>query len=528
MKIASNTPSYRKLFAVITSAVLGASALTLPQMASGASPISVFKVATSAAVTTWDPIQSFSTEAFYMPNIYEPLLWKNPDGAATEYAPGIATSWTHSTDSKTWTFKIRSGATFHDGTAVTAAAVKASFDESKKNGGAGFIWGPVDTFVAPSADTLIMNLGYAAPMDLIASSTYGAWVISPKVLAAGIANSKYYDSGIDGGSGPYTIKSYSAGSEVVLSAYPGYWGSKPTYKIVDALITPDAVTAQQMMTSGQVDWSTTIPLTSVAELKHTGKYAINVYKSPFNYVGYFNTLRAPLNNPKVRAALSMAIPYSDIVKIGGQGYGTQAHGPVPAGIYPFDPTTPQYKKKLATAKSLLAKLGVKNLSLKITYASENPAEARFVPLIASALNSIGINADVQAILFNQQWSAAKKDPANAQDIFIVKYWPTYSDAGVDNLWSLFHSSSKPFFNLSYWKNATYDNLVDDAAVLSGSDKAGAAKMYSQAMNILYTEAPGIYLYDEAQVTVVPRRLSVPKYNINYPFTAFFAGIKLAG
>ena len=71
-------------------------------------------------------------------------------------------------------------------------------------------------------------------------------------------------------------------------------------------------------------------------------------------------------------------------------------------------------------------------------------------------------------------------------------------------------------------------MVDDAAVLSGSDKAGAAKMYSQAMNILYTEAPGIYLYDEAQVTVVPRRLSVPKYNINYPFTAFFAGIKLAG
>ena len=406
MKIASNTPSSRKLFALVSSMVLGTTALVVPQMASGASPISVFKVATSAAVTTWDPIQSFSTEAFYMPNIYEPLLWKNPDGAETEYSPGLATSWTHSTDNKTWTFKIRSGATFHDGTSVTAAVVKASFDESKKDGGAGFIWAPVDSFVASSADTLIMNLGYPAPMDLIASSTYGAWVISPKALAAGIANSKYYDSGIDGGSGPYTIKSYSAGSEVVLSAYPGYWGSKPTYQIVDALITPDAVTAQQMMTSGQVDWSTTIPLTSVAELKHAGKYAIKVYKSPFNYVGYFNTLRAPLNNPKVRAALSMAIPYKDIVKIGGQGYATQAHGPVPAGIYPYDPSIPQYKKQLATAKSLLAKLGVKNLSLKITYASENPAEARFVPLIASAFASIGVNADVQAILFNQQWSAA--------------------------------------------------------------------------------------------------------------------------
>ena len=70
---------------------------------------------------------------------------------------------------------------------------------------------------------------------------------------------------------------------------------------------------------------------------------------------------------------------------------------------------------------------------------------------------------MQADLFNQQWEAAKADPANAQDIFVVYYWPTYSDAGADNLYSLFHSSEKPFFNLSYWKNAAYDKLIDDAA-----------------------------------------------------------------
>ena len=71
----------------------------------------VFKVATSAAVTTWDPIQSFSTEAFYMTNVYEPLLWKNADGVTPEYSPALATSWTSSSDGKTWTFKLRAGAT---------------------------------------------------------------------------------------------------------------------------------------------------------------------------------------------------------------------------------------------------------------------------------------------------------------------------------------------------------------------------------------------------------------------------------
>lgn len=512
-----------RIAAIASSIFLGAATLSWPTVAQGAT---ILKIATSSAVTTWDPIQSFSTEAFYMTNIYEPLLWKNAVGSKTDYTPAIAQSWSHSADGLTWTFKIRTGATFHDGTAVDAAAVKASLDESKKNGGASFIWDPVKTFAAPSPDTLIMNLSYSAPMDLIASSTYGAWIISPKALAAAAKDPKYYESGIDGGTGPYTIQSYKAGSEVVLSAYAKHWSKvRPAYSIVDVLITPDAVTAQQMMTSGQVDWASNIPLTSVASFKNDSKYTVRQFASPFNFVGYFNTLRAPLNNPKVRQALSWAIPYRDIVAIGGQGFGSQAKGPVPNGIFPYDPKTPYYSKNLARAKQMLAAAGVKNLKLKITFASENSSEARFVPLIQSALQSIGVKVEVQSLLFNQQWAAAKKDPANAQDIFIVYYWPTYSDAGADNLYSLFHSSAKPFFNLSYWKNDQYDALIDKAAMLTGSERPAAQVLYSQAMQLLYNQAPGFYLYDQKQVVVVPKALSMPAYNINYPFSANFAGTK---
>jgi peptide/nickel transport system substrate-binding protein len=524
LKFRFSSPKIR-LIAITTSALLAIASFAVPNTAQAAS---VFKVATSAAVTTWDPIQSFSTEAFYMTNIYEPLLWKNPDGVSPEYSPALATSWSSSTNGKTWTFKLRAGATFHDGSPVTSAAVKASLESSKKVGGAGFIWDSLKTIDTPSDDTVVINLSYAAPMDLIASSTYGAYIVNPKSLEAVAKDSKYYESGKDGGSGPYTISSYKAGSSVVLSAYAKHWAStKPAYSTIDISIVSDGITAQQMMTSGQVDWATNIPLTSMTSFKRNNKYKVIKYKSPFNYVGYFNTLRAPLNNPKVRQALSLALNYRQITAVGGQGYATQARGPVPAGIYPYDSATPQYQMARTKAKQLLASAGVKDLTIKITYASENSAEARFVPLIKDAFESIGVKAEVQGILFNQQWSAAKKDPANAQDLFIVKYWPTYSDAGVDNLWSLFHSSTKPFFNLSYWKNPAYDKLVDDAIELSGSDKAGAQKLYSQAMVILYNEAPGLYLYDEAQVSVVPKKFDIPKYNINYPFSAFFAEVKLS-
>ena len=482
----------------------------------------ILKVATSAAVTTWDPVQSFSTEAFYMTSLYEPLIWKNEVGAATDYSPALATTWSHSKDGLTWTFNLRSGATFHDGSVVNAAAVKASLDSAKKDGGASFIWDPVKSIEVVDADTVAFHLSYSAPLDLIVSSSYGAWIVNPKALDAVAKDAKYYESGIDAGSGPYTLTSYSPGTEVVMSAYPKYWGPKPAYSIVDALITSDGVTAQQMLTSGQVDFASNIPLTSMASLKSNHKYKVKAYGSPFNYVGYFNTLRAPLNNPVVRQALSMAIPYSDIVKVGGQGYATQARGPVPAGIFPYDSATPQYKKALATAKTMLAKAGVKNLKLKITYASENGAEARFAPLIKSAFESIGVSVDIQAMLFSQQWSLAKKDPANAQDLFIVYYWPTYSDAGSDNLYSLFHSSAKPFFNLSYWKNTQYDDLIDKAATLTGTDRAASAALYSQAMKILYDQAPGISFYDTKAVYVVPKAITGFTYNINYPFSLFFA------
>jgi peptide/nickel transport system substrate-binding protein len=187
-----------------------------------------------------------------------------------------------------------------------------------------------------------------------------------------------------------------------------------------------------------------------------------------------------------------------------------------------------YEQDLDKAKQLLDESGHGDgFSLTLTYASENSAEARFVPLIKDAFAKIGVEVDVRAQLFNQQWEKAKADPQKAQDIFVVYYWPTYSDAGADNLYSLFHSSDEPFFNLSYWKNDRYDQLVDEAGQLTGSDRDAAQAKYEQAMGILYEEAPGAFLYDARGISVVPKGLSVGPYNENYPFTVFFAPIKPA-
>lgn len=500
--------------------------------ASSSSSAKILSVASSAAVTTWDPIKSFSTEALYLGNVYEPLLWKNPTGAATEYSPAIAESWTKSADAKTWTFKIRQGVTFHDGTSVDAAAVKASILAAQKDGGASFIWAPLDTIDTPDTSTVVMHLKYPAAMELIASSTYGAWIVSPKALAASATTKDYFEKGIDAGTGPYTVSGYTPGKEVVLSRYDGYWDKShlPAYSKVDVQITPDAVTAQQMLTSGEVDFTTSFPLENVKDFKNNPDYTVTDSVSPFNFVGFFNTAKKPLNNPLVRQALSYATPYNDIIAVGAQGYGTQAHGPVPQGIFPYDPSAPAYTQNLEKAKALLAQAGYPNggFSLNLTYASENQAEARFVPLIKDAYAKIGVTVNVRAQLFNQQWEVGKGDPAKAQDIFILYYWPTYSDAGSDNLYSMYHSSDKPFFNLSYWKSPEYDGLIDKAGTLTGSDPKAAQALYVQAMHLLYRDAPGLSLYDSRAVYVVPKKISGFQFNENYPFTVFFNSIKPAG
>jgi len=510
--------------------VAGAITVALTLVACGTShssggASSILDVASSAVVTTWDPIQSFSTEVAYVANLYEPLLYAQPANAdgSTSFKPGLATSWTHSDDGKTWTFKIRSGVTFHDGEALTAASVAASLQASAKNGGASFIWSDLAGITTPDTSTVVIAMKDPQPVDLIASSEYGAYIVAPNALAAVAKDAKYFDAGIDAGTGPYTLSSYTAGKQVVLKKYPKYWGgwSGSHYGTIVVSITSEAIVQQQMLQGGQAQLADSVPLVNLADLAKT--FNVDSAPSAFSYVGFFNTLRPPLDNAMVRQALSYAIPYADIVTVGASGQGTQDRASVPAGIFPYSADVPEYQQDLAKAADLLTQAGHPGgkFSLNLTYAAENQGEARFAPLIKDAFAKIGVTVNLKAILFDQQWAQAKGTPASAQDMFLLLYWPTYADAGNDNLHTLFHSSDKPFFNLSYWKDSTYDGLIDKAAGLTQTDRAQSLAIYVQAQKRLVDQAPGVFFYDQKAVVVTAKTVQGLENNVNYPFVTFY-------
>ncbi len=487
----------------------------------------ILKVAATASVTTWDPSASFSTEALYMANLYEPLLWVNPPGSADKYTPALAETWEYSNDGQTWTVHLRKGVKFHDGADLNADAVIKSISRTITLGqGAAFIWGPVASMESPDPMTVVFKLKYAAPMELIAGSTYAAWIFSPKAIDAAAKDDKYFEQGLEAGTGPYKLESYTAGKEVILAKFGDYWGGwkgGANFEKVVVSIVPEAVTQQQMLEGGQVDLALSLPLENIDLFKANNKFTVQEEPTLFNYVGYLNTKKPPLDNKLVRQAIAYAIPYDDVIAVGAQGYGTQARSAVPKGVWPYSDAVFQYKQDLAKAQDLMKQAGLagKTTKLTLTYASENQAEERFAPVVKDALAQIGFDVEIKPMLWPQQWKLAKDDPTKAQDIFLLLYWPTYSDAGSDNLFSMLHSEKKPYFNLGYYANPEFDKMIDGAAPLMVTDPAKSQEMYTQAMNLVAQDSPMLFFYDTKSPYVVPKYLQGFKYNMNYPFSTFF-------
>ena len=131
-------------------------------------------------IKDWDPSVAFSLEVVMLVSVYEPLVWYNPPGSKELLRPALATSWETSDDGLTWTFHLRKGVKFHDGEPFNAAAVKYSIDRTMKmKKGAYYVWSAVKEIKVVDDDTVQFLLKEPAPIDLIASSQYAAYIFSP-------------------------------------------------------------------------------------------------------------------------------------------------------------------------------------------------------------------------------------------------------------------------------------------------------------------------------------------------------------
>ena len=454
-----------------------------------------FTVAMYTDFTDWDPAAAFSLEIWFLRNVYETLLWYNLPGSEETFSPGLATSWETSEDGLSWTFSLRQGVKFHDGTDFNAQAVKYSIDRTIELGtGAAYIWAPVDNIEVKDDYTVVFHLKYAAPIDLIASSQYGAYIYSPTASEAG---TEWFQQGHDAGTGPYMIESWEPDQQTVLVKFPDYWAgwkgqhfSKIFLKVV-----LEKSTQVQMLESGEADRASSVPIDSLDRLRANPEVSVLTGPSWMNSQFLINVKKPPTDNLLVRQAISYAWDYTTVVDKIYNGLAAVAEGPIPKTMWGHKDDLKLYTFDLEKAKSLIEESGLKPEELKIVlaYHSTSAEYENAALLLQQNLETIGVQVELKPGPWNTLWEEAK-NLDTAPNIQTMTWWPTYPTPN-DWLYGEYRTEDPTNFNLSHYSNPDMDAMLDKAMSLEGTDREEAIRLYGEIQQLLVDEAVAIFYAD---------------------------------
>jgi peptide/nickel transport system substrate-binding protein len=228
-----------------------------------------------------------------------------------EPQPKLALSWTHSDDYKTWTYKLRPGVKFHDGTPFNAQAVKENFDRQKdpaNNCRCAFYIAFIHDVQAPDELTVVYNLNDPSVTLPALMSLQGANNVIQSPTAWKTKGDDYNRNPV--GTGPYILKSWTAGDRILLEKNPDYWNKGHPY--LDRIVLkpmPDSQSRFASLQSGEADiiWDDEYDADFIQKAQKDPKLTVHSYTGSGAAVFAFNTKTPPFDDLRVRQALVMAI-----------------------------------------------------------------------------------------------------------------------------------------------------------------------------------------------------------------------------
>jgi peptide/nickel transport system substrate-binding protein len=423
-----------------------------------------------------------------------------PDGTVSydrkALAPELAESWQIASDGMSCTFNLRKDATFHDGTPVTAKDVKWSFDRSVSVGGfptfqmsAGSLEKP-EQFVVVDDHTFRVDFIRKDKMLM-----FNLAVVVPFVINSALAKKNATDAdpwamnwlrSNEAGGGAYRVESWRPGSETILVRFDN-WKSGPLPKIrrVIARDVPSPGTRRAMLERGDADISTGFPPKDFDQMIKEGRLKIVGLPIP-NALWYLalNTSRPPFDNVKLRQAIAWAMPYEQIQSSAFFGrakpmYGGGATVEQAAWPQPFP-----YRTDLDKAKALMQEAGFGqglDTSFSLDVGTATVGEPTAV-LIQESLAKIGVRITIEKIPgANWRTTLNKKELPMVLNRF--SGWLDYPEYYF--FWNL-HSNNS-IFNISAYKNAAMDQLIDRARFTD--DEAEYEKSVKEFIALCMQEVP---------------------------------------
>lgn len=366
------------------------------------------------------------------------------DGSSTDAFVGkIAESWESNEDLSVWTFKIRNGVTFHDGSPCTSAEIKASFERNLTLG-----LGPVGVltrFVSdisqietPDPLTVVFNLGKPQPLFTSAmASTYSSPIVNAALLKTkeqdGDWGHGWAQTNAEGcGTGAYKLVSFEPEEQAVYERNPDYWAGWDGnhFENVVIRVVSEVSTRRQLMESGDADICDSLVPEDLDALK--GNAGLVVSEDVSTQVIYFPiTVAGAWESPEARLALVYAFPYEDVLEGVYQGHAVPAKGAVPEVARGFYAETPMMTTDLAMAKELLAAAGVPEgteLTAWIETGTEAPKST--VQLFQANLAELGLVLNIEEVDLTTFTAMFYGDtPAEERPTLMSwGWWPDYNDA----------------------------------------------------------------------------------------------------
>lgn len=476
----------------------------------------------SEPVLDWDPSSGTSNETIVFNNVYETLTRYNAE--TEEVEPWIAESYESGDDGMTWTFTIRQGITFHDGTVLDAEAVRFSIQRTlDMNLGAAYIWDSVEEITVIDPYTVEFSLSYPAPLDYIACSAYGAFIMSPTAIEENPDD--WLMEGNDAGSGPYMVTRSRMGEEVVLERFDDYWRGWNDNQFDTVLIqkVAESSSRRQLVESGEITVASELPSEDVEALRDEEGVKIVQGDTFTNMLIHFNTEKAPLDDVRVRKALSYAFPYEDVINFAAGGYGTQSRGVIPEGIMGYSEDLYQYSFDLEEARTLLSEAGYPEggFSLSFNYVSGDETQKKMAELYMAELRKIGVELEIRGMPWDSYYDLAKApNPEDRQDLFAIYWWPD-NPLPISWFWQMYYTEEDILWNLSYYQDAQYDALVDEAEQYLFSDPDMAEEQYIEANRMLVEAAPTIFAYTLTRTYIVKSTVQGLTPNPAYDTVVYF-------
>jgi peptide/nickel transport system substrate-binding protein len=337
-------------------------------------------------------------------------------GADGKLIPDLATGWEASPDFKTWTFTLRQGVTFHDGTPFNAEAVKYNYERLLRvpgqSGGAWTDYADENTVEIVDDHTVRFLLtkpfpGLATDMLYVRYRITSPTYIQTNATSADPEAMEFLATHASG-TGPFRLVEFVPDQRAVFEKNPDYWGGEPGGRStpkVDRMvfqIIKDPETARIELEAGRVDIIESPPPAQFDVLRNTAGVQLSSYKIPRLAYLTMDVSKPPFNDVKIRQAISHAINYQELIQAGELGTAFPMCGLIPDGlmdIIPMDQSLCFYPYDVAKAKALMAESSAPNgFEVDLTFAPERnggfPIEAQ---LIQAYLSEIGIKANVQSL-----------------------------------------------------------------------------------------------------------------------------------